>query len=321
MCVADIYLARMKSKATIKHNFFEFDPTDRPLIVQLTSSTPDPIIELANYNLFKGKIDGIDINCGCPQSCALDGGYGAALLKDTKHLVDMCAKIAPNIPYPLSIKCRLHESVDKTISILSQLSNVGVKNFTVHGRYPWQRGDKRGLADWESIKEIKRVLPDCVIIGNGDIYKHEDFARMIELTSADGAMSGYGALLDPSLFAPYSIPISKIIEDYIAIAKTHHNKLIDIQRHLAWLLKRHITSSLKMDLFECKTLEELQLFLNKAGYNVIIDYTSADKISYPDDKFIKKCSMKRKLKKEKKHLEKKSKRKKTRSGYYSFTIE
>jgi len=71
----------------------------------------------------------------------------------------MCAKIVSNIPYPLSIKCRLHESVNNTISILSQLSAVGVKIFAVHGRYPWQRGDKRGIADWESIREIKKSYP------------------------------------------------------------------------------------------------------------------------------------------------------------------
>src|SRR5690348_14679920 len=39
---------------------------------------------------------------------------------------------AQNIPYPLSVKCRLHESVDYTISLLRRLDAVGVKAFTVH---------------------------------------------------------------------------------------------------------------------------------------------------------------------------------------------
>jgi len=64
MCVADLYLSKLKTKTKTKHYIFEFDPTDRPLILQLTSSKPDPIIELANFQLFKGHIDGIDINCG-----------------------------------------------------------------------------------------------------------------------------------------------------------------------------------------------------------------------------------------------------------------
>lgn len=44
-------------------------------------------------NRFKGKIDGIDLNCGCPQSFALEKGYGCALLRNPDHLTDMCAQI------------------------------------------------------------------------------------------------------------------------------------------------------------------------------------------------------------------------------------
>jgi len=128
---------------------------------------------------------------------------------------------------------------------------------------------------------------------------------MIKSTGVDGTMSGYGPLLDPSIFAPYDIPINKIIEDYLIIAKKHENKLIDIQRHLGWLLKRYITSpALKSDLFTCKNLKEIQEFLNKTGYDISIDYNSVDKISYPDEQLIGKNRLKRKLKKETKRQEK-----------------
>ncbi len=125
---------------------------------------------------FKGNVDMVDLNCGCPQNFALDRGYGAALLRDSRHLVDMCKTIAANIPYPLSVKCRLHENVETTIAILTQLHReAGVNTFTVHvrlrslasarelckvadsayqGRYFWQRGPKRGQADWDAIRYL-----------------------------------------------------------------------------------------------------------------------------------------------------------------------
>ena len=77
-------------------------------------------------------------------------GYGAALLRDGDHLVEMCKEIGTReelgdqflmntfavqkIPYPLSVKCRLHESIDVTIALLKRLNAVGVNTFTLHVR-------------------------------------------------------------------------------------------------------------------------------------------------------------------------------------------
>lgn len=84
----------------------------------------------------------------------------------------MCKEIVENVKYPVSVKLRLHESVDTTIDIMKQLYSVGVKTFTVHGRYYWQKGDKRGLADWNALKRIRESFPNIQIIGNGNIGQY-----------------------------------------------------------------------------------------------------------------------------------------------------
>lgn len=70
------------------------------------------------------------------------------------------------------------------------------------GRYYWQRGDKRGLADWSAIKKIRDTFPgsnfvtflvmalDVHIIGNGNIGQCHDFERMIRETGVHAAMAG-----------------------------------------------------------------------------------------------------------------------------------
>jgi len=96
--------------------------------LQLAGNSAEPIIKMANddlydasvgvaitlccgdltfclFNRFKGKIDGVDLNCGCPQSFALEKGYGCALLRNPDHLADMCMQIG-TLLYGLDILFR-----------------------------------------------------------------------------------------------------------------------------------------------------------------------------------------------------------------------
>ncbi len=70
MCVSDYYLRHLKdSTEQLKRYVFEFEPAiDRPLVLQLTSTRPENIIELANMDMFRGKVDMVDLNCGMSRS-------------------------------------------------------------------------------------------------------------------------------------------------------------------------------------------------------------------------------------------------------------
>lgn len=131
-------------RLTITRYAFQFDPSDRPLILQLAGNKAAPIIQLANdpmcvhsclplllsfssllplpyispcsflpsypfptsatssppssySNRFKGVIDGLDINCGCPQGFAMAKGIGAGILRTPDLLVAMVAEIGSTI--------------------------------------------------------------------------------------------------------------------------------------------------------------------------------------------------------------------------------
>lgn len=54
-----------------------------------------------------GGIDGIDINCGCPQQIAKRGHYSAFLLEDPTHLLSLVKELSARLSVPVSVKVRL----------------------------------------------------------------------------------------------------------------------------------------------------------------------------------------------------------------------
>lgn len=279
-------------KLKLKAYDYEFDLVDRPLILQLAGNKAAPIVQLANQDLFRGNIDGVDLNCGCPQGFAMEKKIGACLLRDPDHLVDLAREISHQIPYPFSMKMRLREEgVESTIALMEKLiAHTKVKAFTIHGRFWWQKGDKRGLADWDAVQMIRAAIPRSVpIIGNGDVSVFTDFERFKSKSHVDSVMVGYGALLDPTLFGTASASLDQVVTDYLSIARRHHNGLVDVQRHIQWLIKRRAgtaASHVKAQLFQAKNLTEIQTVLLELQPPVNIQIPSLqegeiDKIKYP----------------------------------------
>ena len=56
-----------------------------------------------------------------------------------------------------------------------------------------------GEADWGQIRRLKQEL-EIPVIGNGDVRRPADAARMIRETGCDAAMIGRAVLVDPWIF-------------------------------------------------------------------------------------------------------------------------
>ena len=64
---------------------FETHPIERSrLIFQLGSADPKLAVEAAK--VIEQDVAGVGLNCGCPKSFSLQGGMGAALLKEPERL-------------------------------------------------------------------------------------------------------------------------------------------------------------------------------------------------------------------------------------------
>ena len=181
--------------------------SDRPLIVQLCGSHKESLLYTIKYIIeSKNGVDGIDLNCGCPQTIAKRGMYGAFLLeKDNGDtIVDIVQYLVKEVGHliPISVKVRLLPSgVEDSLKLYGRLIDAGAAMLTVHGRTRIQKMYKTGHADWDAIKRVVELYGHRVpIISNGSIANLDEVRACLEHTGADGVMSSEAILEYPPVF-------------------------------------------------------------------------------------------------------------------------
>ena len=184
---------------------------DRPLLAQLAGHDAATLIAAAR-SIPRGAVDGIDLNCGCPEHIAKKGRYGAFLLSEPDLVVslvrDMVKGLA-DIGLPVTVKIRIMENghhipperrgVEGTVHFCRRLEEAGAQMICVHGDRH-SKGPKTRAADWDAIRRIKQAL--CIpVIANGGIGDPEDVQRCLDATGVDAVMSAEALLCNPALFS------------------------------------------------------------------------------------------------------------------------
>ena len=157
-----------------------------PLVAQLCGNEPDPVCAAARVLTATGAVSAIDLNFGCPQSCAERGNYGAFLLDRSEwHKVEamvcglsrsMCAD--PN-GVPVFCKMRLLPCIQDTIEFARLLEASGAALITVHGRQRHERD--HDPPDWQAIAQVKQSV-SVPVIANGGVDTLQDAIQCQHLT-------------------------------------------------------------------------------------------------------------------------------------------
>lgn len=233
--------------------------------VQLYGVDPQTISRAIKLLVDQDKADHIDLNFGCPVPKVTRKGGGAALpwKRDLfEAIVTSAVKAAGDLPVTVKMRKGIDSEHLTFLDAGKTARDAGVAAIALHGRTASDYYS--GVADWNSIAELRESLPDVQVLGNGDIWSAADAIRMMRQTGVDGVVVGRGCLGRPWLFGD----LQKAFDEYrrdpnsnaaidliqpnlgeVADAFKRHAELLveyfenedhacrDIRKHVAWYFK------------------------------------------------------------------------------------
>lgn len=308
---ADVVYSEMASVSALFHKpektleLVRFKESERPYIVQLFGKDPEHFAASAKIITEKIRPDGLDINFGCPAKKVFGHGSGCALMPRAKLAREIISAVCDHTDLPVSIKIRAgikgtHVGTQVSTQENSDISAIEfIKNtrdlpyscVMVHGRT--YEGGFSGAVDFALIEEIKKIIPDKIVLANGGINSAADGAQVLhDFPSLDGLGIARGAWGRPWIFEEIKHLLCNNVEtlrrsvstgaqyntgalyDFEKIKKImlEHAKLIyadkgetgkfEMRKHLAWYVKGFPgAAELRRKLVMAESLEEIEEIL------------------------------------------------------------
>ncbi|XP_075149507.1 dihydrouridine synthase 4 isoform X2 [Haematobia irritans] len=242
MIIADSFIRSEKAR----QNEFTTAIDDDPVIAQFAAKDEKEFINAAQ--LIYPYVDGIDLNCGCPQSWAISKGYGCGLLKQPE----------------------LHESSKTTVDFARQLEMCGADFISLHGRTMWQKTSE--TLNVTAIKDVKDSLR-IPLIANGSVRTWQQACELHEQTGADGIMVARGLLSNPTLFNPQykncvTTPL-QCVQDWLDIAAEAGDNIhfLCFHHHLTFMFGPTLKRKLRLEFNSFTTKQQIFDFFEN-NYNM-----------------------------------------------------
>lgn len=172
---------------------------ESPIGAQILGTEIEYMVKAA-VDLVDAGYDMIDLNFACPAPKVLRRGRGGHMLNDPPAVLEIFNRVREAVKCPISVKIRIgynssEQSREKFFTIAQSLADGGVDALVVHGRTTVQKYS--GKSDWLPIKQLRKMLPDTVIIGSGDIFTAQDVVTKLKETGVDGILIARGAVGNP----------------------------------------------------------------------------------------------------------------------------
>ncbi len=272
-----------------------FDPGETTRSVQLYGVTPRVVAEAVSILCGEYGVAHIDLNFGCPVPKVTRKGGGAALPYKRNLLaaiLDGAVRAAAPYGVPVTMKTRIGID-DEHVTYLDAgriAVGTGCAAIALHARTAAQHYS--GQAHWDAIAELKAIVPEIPVLGNGDIWEAADALRMVEQTGCDGVVVGRGCLGRPWLFrhlmAAFTgaeAPPRPTLGEVAAMLRRHAELLCDLigvdrgvrdmRKHMSWYIKGFIVGQpVRAALGQVASLAELDALLD--GLDHAQPYPSAE---------------------------------------------
>jgi tRNA-dihydrouridine synthase len=247
-----------------------------PVVVQLCGNDPQVLqkatkglLDLHYSERYSCFVEGVDINLGCPQKCALTGHFGAFLAEKNPEIAVACvAAMRATIDEThntrkaqitskqesssspstltlksrprLSCKIRLLDTDEQTIDFAKQLVDAGCELLAVHCR---RRTDKSGGApNLRSGRKLVQSLPDTIpVLINGAVMSINDVHETLSQTKAQGVMIATGFLGNPRLLTEPQADPAMLAAEYLESCQRYPPVTpLYIQKHLRWIFRPYL---------------------------------------------------------------------------------
>ncbi|KAJ1307670.1 hypothetical protein OPQ81_001763 [Rhizoctonia solani] len=218
------------------------------LVAQFAANDPKAFADACE--LIHPHVDGVDLNCGCPQPWAYSEHVGSWLLRQPDRVRDLirAAKDRLGWGYSVSIKVRVDSDLKRTQQLMETAVHAGASYITVHGRTRQQASTVPvNLPAISFAREcVKGSLP---VVANGDAWSAVENEIIRRETGCESVMSARGLLANPALFSGYeSTPVSAV-QQFVRLGTDYGLVFALFHRHIAYMLESRFPSKSERTLF------------------------------------------------------------------------
>ena len=253
--------------------FLGFDPSERPLALQLGGAEPADLAFCAREAAARG-FDEVNLNVGCPSDRVQNARFGACLMAEPALVARCVAAMRDACDLPVTVKTRIgiddRDSYEDLAGFVASVAEAGCETFIIHARKAWLSGlspkQNREIPplDYDRVFRLKRDFPALEIVLNGGVPSLEAAAAHLA-EGVDGVMIGRAAYQDPYLLAeadmrffgelapaPSREAVARAMLPYAEAALTRGVPVKSITRHIlglfnglpgARLWRRHLSEN------------------------------------------------------------------------------
>lgn len=191
-----------------RRRFLDFDPSERPLALQLGGSEPGELARCAKLGEQWGY-DEINLNVGCPSDRVQSGRFGACLMATPRVVADGVKAMRDAVDIDITVKHRIgideRDSYGELCDFVGVVAAAGCRSFIVHARKAWLQGlnpkENREIPplNYATVHRLKNDFPQLEVILNGGITTLAQ--AQAQLAHVDGVMIGREAYHNPWILA------------------------------------------------------------------------------------------------------------------------
>lgn len=281
-----IYCEMVKMDALIRKNeqtlrYLEYEASMHPIGAQLVGSKPELAGPCAKI-LEELGFDVLDFNCGCPVDKVTKDGSGSGMLKTPELIGEILSNMVAAVKIPVTVKIRAGWDANHIVApeITKIAEQAGATAICIHGRTRSQA--YRGPANWDYIRDCKKVANKIQVIGNGDIVDYKSAEKIFSHTGCDAILVARGTMGQPWIIEDIYRHLSgsttaertgidvrdTFLEhlEHIASYQVERKALLDLRRVGCWFLRHGIgVRELRQTLNHLLSVEEVRQLIK--NYN------------------------------------------------------